>query len=219
MQTIESIIERIIRMEQYYDTLLSAIKENPIPDTPALRSAADALNDYLNSGRWLADYEADERGRLPRNLKRGVLSQDGLYNLLHDFQNRKEEVSMIKGIHHISMKTQNEEEYRKARHFYTETLGLAVIKECDACILLDTGAGVVEIFRNATEALPQGVIRHFAFTVDDVQACTDAVEAAGYEVFIRPKTVQIGGDPAFPASIAFCRGPLGEEIEFFSQGW
>jgi len=126
---------------------------------------------------------------------------------------------MIRGIHHISMKCRNEEEYAKVRRFYTETLQLSIIKECDACLLLDTGAGIVEIFRNGTEDLEKGVIRHFAFAVEDVQACVDAVQAAGYEVFIAPKTVQIGGDAAYPAVIAFCYGPLGEEIEFFCQGW
>ena len=79
--------------------------------------------------------------------------------------------------------------------------------------------GIVEILRDGTELLEKGVIRHFAFAVDDVQACVNAVEAAGYEVFIAPKTVHIGGDSAFPAIIAFCYGPLGEEIEFFCQGW
>lgn len=126
---------------------------------------------------------------------------------------------MIKGIHHISMKCQNEDEYQKVRRFYTELLRLSVIKECDSCILLDTGAGLVEIFRDGTESLGKGVIRHAAFAVDDVQACAETVERAGYEVFIAPKNVQIGGDPAYPATIAFCRGPLGEEIEFFCQGW
>lgn len=126
---------------------------------------------------------------------------------------------MIKGIHHISMKCQNEEEYKKVRSFYVDNLRLSVIKECDACILLDTGAGLVEIFRDGNETLEKGVIRHFAFAVDDVQACVNAVEAAGYEVFIALKKVHIGGDSAYPATIAFCYGPLGEEIEFFCQGW
>ena len=126
---------------------------------------------------------------------------------------------MIKGLHHISMKCQNEEEYRKVRHFYTEILRLSVIKECDTCTLLDTGSGIVEIFRNGKETLGKGVIRHVAFSVDDVRACVNVVARAGYEVFIAPKEIQIGNDPAFPATIAFCRGPLGEEIEFFCQKW
>jgi glyoxylase I family protein len=113
----------------------------------------------------------------------------------------------------------NEEEYKKVRSFYVDTLKLSVVKECDTCILLDTRAGIEEIFRDGTESLEKGIIRHFAFAVDDVQTCVDAVESAGYEVFIAPKNVQIGGDSAYSATIAFCYGPLGEEIEFFCQEW
>lgn len=40
------------------------------------------LSDYLNSGDWQRDYEADEAGRIPRGMKRGVLGQDALYELL-----------------------------------------------------------------------------------------------------------------------------------------
>ena len=40
------------------------------------------LEDYYTSGQWLRDYEADEQGLLPAELKRGVLSQDALYDLL-----------------------------------------------------------------------------------------------------------------------------------------
>ena len=31
---------------------------------------------------WREDYEADERGEIPRDLTRGVLSQDALFDLL-----------------------------------------------------------------------------------------------------------------------------------------
>ena len=41
---------------------------------------------YMDSGEWRADYEADEQGLIPRCMKRGVLSQDGLYNLLQEAQ-------------------------------------------------------------------------------------------------------------------------------------
>ena len=47
-----------------------------------LRKKIEVLGNYLDNGQWLADYEADERGELPADVKRGVLSQDGLYNLL-----------------------------------------------------------------------------------------------------------------------------------------
>ena len=40
---------------------------------------------YLE-GLWKADYEADDQGLIPRCMKRGVLSQDGLYNLVTDWE-------------------------------------------------------------------------------------------------------------------------------------
>ena len=126
---------------------------------------------------------------------------------------------MIKGIHHVSMKTRNDAEYERVKKFYSEILGLKIIKECESCLLLDTGSGIVEIFRNGTEETVRGVIRHFAFAVDDVKACVDAVSGAGYEVFVPMKEVDVGGDANLHATIAFCKGPLGEEIEFFSSEW
>lgn len=221
MQTNETIIDRIMRMELYFDTISKALHScaDSVFGDARLNSMLNELTSYYENGQWLADYDTDERGELPHDLKRGVLSQDSLYNLLCEIEQIKGQITMIKGIHHISMRCQNEEEYRKVRSFYTEILHLSVIKECDVCILLDTGSGIVEVFRDGAEPSKKGVIRHFAFAADDVQACVNAVEQAGYEVFIAPKTVHIGDDPAFPATIAFCRGPLGEEIEFFCQGW
>ena len=64
------IIERITYMEALYDR---ARETGHVPQ---------ALIDYYESGQWLQDYEADERGQLPSTLKRGVLSQDGLWELL-----------------------------------------------------------------------------------------------------------------------------------------
>ena len=50
-----------------------------------------------------------------------------------------------------------------------------------------------------------------------LDACAEAVKKAGYEVSIEPKNIEIASLPAFPARIAFCKGPLGEEIEFFQE--
>ena len=44
------------------------------------------LNDYLDSGEWQQDFEADERGEISKDLPRGVLSEDGLYNALDRLQ-------------------------------------------------------------------------------------------------------------------------------------
>ena len=77
-------IERIRVMEQYFDLL----QEIAITDPNALREGGSSaqklkiLAQYYESGQWLRDYELDEQGLLPQNLKRGVLSQDALYAFL-----------------------------------------------------------------------------------------------------------------------------------------
>ncbi len=126
---------------------------------------------------------------------------------------------MIKGLHHVSLKTCSDEQYDRVKKFYSELLGLPIIKECEACALFDIGSGIVEIFRDGKENLNQGAIRHFAFSVDDVDEYIETVRKEGYEIFIEPKDVLIGGDVNFPARVGFCKGPLGEDIEFFCQKW
>ena len=65
-------IERVERYERLFD-------EAVISHAP---EKLRLLDTYYTSGEWQDDYEADERGELPPDLKRGVLSQDALYDLL-----------------------------------------------------------------------------------------------------------------------------------------
>lgn len=126
---------------------------------------------------------------------------------------------LINGIHHVALKCKGVEEFQKTIHFYKDILGLDVARTWgsgnDAGIMLDTGCGILEIFASAEEDLPQGAIRHFALATDDVDACIAAVREAGYEVTVEPKSMAIQSEPEFPIRIAFCIGPVGEEIEFF----
>ena len=50
----------------------------------ALSGEISRLEEYQASGLWRQDFEADERGELPADLCRGVLSEDSLYNLLEE---------------------------------------------------------------------------------------------------------------------------------------
>ena len=67
-------VQRVRRMEDIFDRF----QESRDPDLE------QELLHYYRSGAWLSDYEADERGELPGDLKRGILSQDGLWNLLEE---------------------------------------------------------------------------------------------------------------------------------------
>ena len=124
---------------------------------------------------------------------------------------------MISGIHHVSLRCGSDGDYARALGFYRGVLGLRVFREWDGGTILETGAGRLEIFRSGGGTREVGAVRHFAFACADVDAAVSAVRSAGYDVFIEPRGVTLPSDPPILARVAFCRGPLGEEIEFFDE--
>ena len=79
------IIERVQTMEAYFDEVQNGLLQSPhCVDKDKLRLLAE----YYGDGRWLNDYTLDECGRLPPYLKRAVLSQDGVYNLLQELKDK-----------------------------------------------------------------------------------------------------------------------------------
>ena len=81
--------ERIALQEQRLDraqATLSAL-EQAWDNYLAVQDDFAQLDAYLGSPEWLADRKADTKGKLPPKLRRGVLSEDAIWNLL---QYRKE---------------------------------------------------------------------------------------------------------------------------------
>jgi hypothetical protein len=73
-------------MEQRFDKALAAIKEGATDSLKAVKDDIAELSKYYGSELWKKDYAADEAGNLPPDLKRGVLSEDGIWNLLADYR-------------------------------------------------------------------------------------------------------------------------------------
>ena len=85
-------LERIVHMESLFDKSEKVVRrlEQALEDFAALQPDMAELEAYYTSPQWRKDFEADEAGKLPKDLKRGVLSEDGLWNLLGDYQRLKE---------------------------------------------------------------------------------------------------------------------------------
>jgi len=115
------------------------------------------------------------------------------------------------------MKCGTKEEFERARDFYLNILGFSIVREWPEGIMLNSGGGLLEIFCNGAGIKSKGAIRHVAFSADDVDGLAAKVKAAGYEVFIEPNDIVIRSEPEFHARMAFCFGPLGEEIELFQE--
>ena len=81
-------LARIKKMEDDFNLVSGVVKslDEALVNYVAIQRSIKRLTEYQESGQWLKDFEADERGELPeyRELRRGVLSEDGLDNLLRE---------------------------------------------------------------------------------------------------------------------------------------
>ena len=79
-------IERIEEMEALFDECQKTQKdfEKSLRKYSRIQKKIDALEEYYFSSKWKKDYADDEEGKLPQDLNRGVLSEDGVYNFLAD---------------------------------------------------------------------------------------------------------------------------------------
>ena len=72
----------------YFEELLTRVEaasealERALGDFEAAQGAAQALADYYSGELWRRDFADDEAGRLPAELRRGVLSEDGIFDAL-----------------------------------------------------------------------------------------------------------------------------------------
>lgn len=125
----------------------------------------------------------------------------------------------VNGIHHVAIKAKGLEEFDKTIEFYSVLLGMPVVRRWGEGIkqgaMVDTGAGWLEIFANGDEIPHTSLFRHLAFDVESTDACVEKVRNAGYKITMEPTDIVIASEPPIPARIAFCIGPVGEEVEFF----
>ena len=72
------IVRAVRRMEAKMDKVAGAIEGDRYE---GFDEDVKALEEYYEND-WRADFELDEAGGLPKDMKRGVLSEDGLYDVL-----------------------------------------------------------------------------------------------------------------------------------------
>lgn len=128
----------------------------------------------------------------------------------------------VLGVHHIAIKAKGLEKFEQLLAFYHDILGMPIVRQWGTeeapVVMVDTGAGKLELFANAPDELGEGALRHLAFAVEDVDACIEAVRAAGYRITVEPKDMMLGTpEQPYPVRLGFCVGPVGEAVEFFTE--
>lgn len=90
--------ERIRQMEQRLERSAAAVMalSAALDRYEEVKEDFSALEAYYGSETWKQDFADDEAGLLPPSLKRGVLSEDGIWNLLTDARELVERLHAIK---------------------------------------------------------------------------------------------------------------------------
>jgi len=126
------------------------------------------------------------------------------------------------GFHHVAIRTAD---WDRSLKFWEGALGFQVAIQWGEAprraAMLDTGDGnYLEIFERdpVPEGWPsEGSILHFCFRTDDCDAALERARAAGAEVTVEPKTIEINGTLQVPVRLAFFKGPDGEICELFQN--
>ncbi len=110
--------------------------------------------------------------------------------------------------HHIALRTPD---FARAKAFYTETLGLAIVGQFPGrdVVFLDIGGTTIELMA-APDQEPgaTGAFAHVALQVEDVDAAYQELSGKGVPFHIEPRG---SGN----LRIAFFRDPDGNAIELF----
>ena len=93
---------RIARYESLFDECSAAVDAlaSALRHFAGVSGKFSQLETYYGSGEWQSDFEADEAGFLPKELKRGVLSEDGVHDLLAEYDELMMEMREIAGNGH-----------------------------------------------------------------------------------------------------------------------
>lgn len=80
----ENVPQHVYRMENILDNAIQKMDalEKKIEEYEIFQAEIQKLEAYYTSPQWKADFAADEAGEFPDKLKRGVLSEDGIWNML-----------------------------------------------------------------------------------------------------------------------------------------
>lgn len=90
-------IERIAAMEAALNEATAVLDamEAAITRWEQQKPQLEALKAYYQSPQWLADLDDDRAGRLPKTLRRGVLSEDAVYDLLCDVGQMRQRLQRV----------------------------------------------------------------------------------------------------------------------------
>ncbi|MDO4623153.1 MAG: DUF4298 domain-containing protein [Eubacteriales bacterium] len=88
---------QIMKMESAYEELepLITAARNDMELLEKALPLLCELNSYYENGEWMRDFDDDQKGLLPSDLKRGILCEDTIYDLLMDYSELLQQLKRI----------------------------------------------------------------------------------------------------------------------------
>lgn len=98
-------LARIKYMEQILGEGAAAVAalEESLAAYRALQGRLQELFDYYHSPQWMQDLDDDRAGKLPADLKRGVLSEDAVWELETDCVRLLQEIASLTNTRNITL--------------------------------------------------------------------------------------------------------------------
>ena len=89
--------QRISQMEQRLDSATTALRvlSDALDKYAEAQKSIKILGEYYGSPEWRKDFADDEADRLPASLKRGVLTEDAIWDLLADDRELRSRMSVL----------------------------------------------------------------------------------------------------------------------------
>ena len=100
-ETYLDIPPHLFQMEEILDGAIQRMDalEKKMEEYIEFQSEIEKLEAYYTGQQWKDDFAMDEEGKFPEGLKRGILSEDGIYDML---ERNKELLDRIRG-HEIKL--------------------------------------------------------------------------------------------------------------------
>ncbi len=91
-------INRITLMEKYLNSGIDAVAElkAALDNYEKVSMQIDLLFQYYGSATWFKDFDDDRAGKLPEDLNRGVLSEDGIFNFMTENRELLDRIKELK---------------------------------------------------------------------------------------------------------------------------
>lgn len=80
----EEVIKRVAQMEEATNRMNAANEalQATLDEWRKARTAFQEVQEYYYSDKWRSDMELSNQGKLPTDMPQGVLSEDGIYDVM-----------------------------------------------------------------------------------------------------------------------------------------